>query len=94
MTQPPADRGKPAPKPGRKADNTKVIDTITGPNLRVSDNLIQAVAIGVFLLLGVAGGAIYDASQPAAWIIGGLIGTVVGLIGSGAAIGVYRLFRH
>ena len=94
MAQPPADPRKSASKPGRKADNRKVIDTITGPNLRVGDNLIQAVAIGVFLLLGVAGGAIYDSRQPAAWIIGGLIGTVVGLIGSGAAIGIYRLFRH
>jgi hypothetical protein len=94
MVQPPVDPRQPGPKVGRKSDNRKVTDTITGPNLRVSDNLIQAVAIGAFLLLGVAGGAIYDSRQPATWIIGGLVGTVVGLIGSGAAIGIYRLFRH
>src|SRR5688500_6276834 len=34
-----------------------VTDTVAGPNVRLSDNLLQAAAIGICLLLGAAIGA-------------------------------------
>jgi hypothetical protein len=78
---------------GRK-QRIVVADTITGANLRVRDNVFQAVVIAICLVLGAVGGWLYEPGHAGGLIVGALLGTVLGLIGSGAVLAVYRLFRH
>jgi len=70
-----------------------VTDTIVGPNVRWKDNVFQAVAILVCAALGAL----------AAWLIwkgpgealaGAFAGLVVGLLGSGVFLMLYRAMRH
>ncbi len=77
-------------------DAQRVFDTVTGPNLRVSDNLIQLAAI--------CGGAILCAIIGAVWawmtqnhpmvgvLVGGFAGVVLSLFLSGAILGLVRFF--
>jgi hypothetical protein len=71
-----------------------VFDTVTGPNVRLKDNLIQLLCCVVGAAIGGGIGAYYAPSdQPS---IGILIGVVGGLVAalflSGAVIGVIRFF--
>ena len=86
--------------PERGSDNSvsndaqRVFDTVTGPNLRVSDNLIQLAAI--------CGGGILCAIIGAIWasmthnppivgiLLGGFAGVVISLFLSGAILGLVR----
>jgi hypothetical protein len=71
-----------------------VFDTVTGPNLRLKDNLIQLAVIIVGTLLGAgigAGWAYRQGSAPlGGLIVGGFIGVVASLLGSGAVLGLIR----
>ncbi|TVS07975.1 MAG: hypothetical protein EA424_29160 [Planctomycetaceae bacterium] len=78
---------------GREAYNV-ISDTVTGVNVRVSDNVFQAIAILVCLALGAGiGAAAFQERVPAA-LVGGFIGLVVGLFGSGIWLMCYRAIRH
>ena len=76
-------------------DAQAVFDTVTGPNLRVSDNLIQLVSIVAGAGLGALIGAVWAwrvGGQPAfGAVVGGFFGVVASLLLSGAVIGVVRL---
>ena len=78
-------------------DAQRVFDTVTGPNLRVSDNLIQAAVIGGGGILGAILGAVWawQSGNPAiaGILVGGFVAVVVSLFISGAVIGLIRL-RH
>ena len=76
---------------GREAYNV-VSDTVTGVNLRMSDNCFQAVFIFASLLIGAVVGAFV--SFPEGIVIGGFIGVVAGLLLSGAGLMVFRATRH
>jgi hypothetical protein len=92
---------------GRETWNI-VTDTVAGPNVRARDNLYQALVIGVCLLIGAVVGAvialIYLADPQNEFgvagragigaTLGGLLGLIVGVIGSGGFLAVYRLIRH
>ena len=78
---------------GREAYNV-VADTVTGANLRLKDNVLQAVVIAVCLVLGGIGGALIVDDRALGAIAGALIGLLVGLFGSGVFIMVYRALRH
>ena len=92
---------------GRKTWNI-VTDTVTGPNVRAKDNLYQALVVGACLLIGAAVGAViamiyladpqneFGAAGKAGIGagLGGLLGLIVGVIGSGGFLAVYRLIRH
>ena len=67
-------------------------DTISGPNLRKRDNVFQAIFIGVCLLIAVPAGAIFGGIGGA--LAGALGALIVGVILSGAILGVYRAVRH
>jgi transcription elongation factor Elf1 len=71
-----------------------VTDTVTGVNVRWRDNVIQAAAIGVCILLGIPIGALVVPERVPGAIAGGLIGMVVGLFGSGIFLMVFRLICH
>jgi hypothetical protein len=71
-----------------------VSDTIVGPNTRWSDNVYQAIAIVVCLVLGAAIGAFSLTDRAAGALVGGFIGLLVGLFGSGIFLMIYRAVRH
>jgi len=71
-----------------------VTDTVAGPNLRLSDNLFQGVAILVCLLLGAGIGFLVMTDGLTGALLGGFIGLLTGLFGSGIFLMVYRAVKH
>ncbi len=71
-----------------------VTDLVIGPNVRWRDNLYQAIAILICLVLGVGLGALSVADRIPGALIGGLIGLMVGLFGSGIFLMMYRALAH
>lgn len=82
---------RPRDTSGREAYNV-VTDTLTGPNLRRRDNLLQAAFIGVCLLIAVPIGAFFGGCGGA--LLAVLAALIVGVIVSGAFLGIYRAVRH
>jgi hypothetical protein len=78
---------------GRQVYNM-VTDTVTGPNVRLKDNLYQGLAILVCLILGALIGWLAVAEKPLGALIGAALGLVVGLFGSGVFLMVYRAIMH
>ncbi len=79
----------------RGADPTYnlLADKIGGvPNLRKKDNLYQAAAIGVFLIVGVVVGGVLG-EWPQGVLVGGLAGLIGGTLISGAVLTVIGLCR-
>lgn len=102
QTHPP----QPAPAPtdggdsGRAAYNV-VSDTVTGLNVRMSDNLLQAGMIAASVVIFAVVGAVVvalksDAEIPwyAGAFGGAVAGLVIGLVGSGVFLMIYRAVRH
>jgi hypothetical protein len=95
----------PAPwtPPERRSDNPipddaqRIFDTVTGPNLRVSDNLIQLAAIcGGGILCAIIGAVWARMTQNpplAGVLLGGLAGIVISLFLSGAILGLVRFVK-
>ena len=71
-----------------------VTDTVGGPNVRLKDNLYQGLAILVCLVLGAVIGAIVASDHIPGALVGGFIGILVGLFGSGIFLMIYRAVRH
>lgn len=71
-----------------------VSDTATGVNVRADDNLFQAAAIGIGLLLGAGIGYFCTRDGVTGAILGGFIGLLVGLFGSGIFLMIYRAIMH
>jgi hypothetical protein len=71
-----------------------VSDTVTGVNVRLRDNLIQAGVIFGCLVLGAVVGALVVEERGPGAVAGGLIGLVVGLFGSGIGLMIYRAVMH
>jgi uncharacterized membrane protein YedE/YeeE len=71
-----------------------VTDTVTGPNVRLKDNLLQGLVIFVCLVLGAVIGAIVVADHVPGALVGGFIGVLVGLFGSGIFLMIFRAARH
>jgi hypothetical protein len=90
-----ADDEQNAPPPSRGADATYnlLADKIGGvPNVRKKDNLYQAAAIGVFLIVGVVVGGLLG-EWPQGVLLGGLAGLIAGTLISGAVLTVIGLCR-
>ncbi len=78
-----------------------VTDTVTGVNVRWSDNKFQAVFVFVSIVLASLVGAVLaalNARWNLPWYGGGLIGSfagmVVGIFASGVFLMFYRAVRH
>jgi hypothetical protein len=96
MSKPPPWRPASSRPDNSDADEAqRIFDTVTGPNLRASDNLIQAMAIcGGGTLCAIIGAlwAWQTHSPPLPGIlVGGFAGVVISLFLSGAIIGIVRL---
>jgi hypothetical protein len=92
----PYDAPQETPKPSisdREAYNL-VTDTVAGPNVRLKDNLFQAVAIFVSLLLGAGIGALVASDLATGIVFGGFLGLLVGLFGSGIVLMIFRAVQH
>lgn len=72
----------------------RIFDTVTGPNLRLKDNLIQLATIAVGTAIGAGAGAYYARSQGGdpvfGAIVGGFAGVLLSLFLSGIVIGLVR----
>lgn len=93
--KPPFEPGQPAP--GIGADEQRVFDTVTGPNLRMKDNLIQGLAILGGIVAGAVAGVIVQLArgQTGDSVVGGAIGggfagLLLATFLSGTIIGVVR----
>lgn len=78
-----------------------VVDTVTGVNARWSDNLFQAVFVGVSVALIALIGAVLALLNPSwklPWfggaLLGGFAGLVFGVLASGFYLMLYRASRH
>lgn len=81
------------PITGRQVYNL-VTDTVGGPNVRLKDNLYQGVSILVCLLLGVGIGFLVLTDRLMGSLLGGFLGLLVGLFGSGIFLMIYRAIKH
>ena len=86
--------------PARAGYNV-VSDTLTGVNVRKSDNLLQAKVVFVSMLLVAALGAALAALNvewELPWyggaLIGAFVGLVIGIFASGIFLMIYRAIRH
>lgn len=87
------------PKPPKKEPNAYnvVTDVATGPNIRLKDNLFQAIFILASIAIGAVAGAIMMPADPGPGlgaIVGGIAGLIAGALISGGFLMVYRLFKH
>jgi len=71
-----------------------VTDTVTGPNIRLRDNLIQGAAIAAGLVLGAVIGAIVIPDPLVGLCVGGFLGALVSLFVSGGILLVFRAVKH
>ena len=71
-----------------------VSDTVVGANFRMKDNVFQAIAIFVCLCVGAITGAIAVEERMMGALVGGFVGVLVGLFGSGIFLMVYRAIMH
>jgi len=79
--------------PGGDPTYNLLADKIGGvPNVRKKDNLYQAAAIGVFLIVGVVVGG-FLGEWPEGVLLGGLAGLIAGTLISGAVLTVIGLCR-
>lgn len=90
------DGGAEMPAPDLTARQTYnvVTDTITGPNIRLRDNLIQAVIIALCLILGAVIGAVAVEDRGPGALVGAFCGLLIGLFGSGFFLMIYRTVLH
>jgi hypothetical protein len=93
--QPPASAGMPSAESQRANQNYNLVsDTVTGVNVRLRDNVVQALAILVCLLLGAAIGALVAGEIVPGVLLGGFVGMLVGLFSSGIFLMIYRAVLH
>jgi uncharacterized membrane protein YeaQ/YmgE (transglycosylase-associated protein family) len=89
----PSPETHPHPLTGRQAYNL-MTDTAAGPNLRWRDNLFQAMVILMCLVIGAAVGPWMMADRLLGALVGGFVGLLAGLFGSGIVLMIYRAIRH
>jgi hypothetical protein len=74
-----------------------IADVAVGPNLRVKDNLFQALFILASIAIAAGIGAFVapeDIGPGWGAAMGGIVGLIAGALISGGILMVYRLFRH
>lgn len=92
---------EPAGPSAERAAYNVVSDTVTGLNVRKSDNAFQARFIAASVLLAAGIAAVLASLNPSwnlPWYGGALIGSFAGLVGglflSGIALMIYRAVQH
>jgi hypothetical protein len=79
------------PAAGELGEAQKVFDTVTGPNVRLKDNLIQFACVVVGAVAGALLGGKYGPAGGGV-VIGIVLGLFVSLVLSGVVIGIVRFF--
>ncbi len=77
-----------------REEHDAVSDLVIGFNLRVSDNVIQALTILICVAIGAGIGALGFEQRLFAGLAGAFIGLVLGLLGSGLVMAIYQAWRH
>ena len=77
---------------GREVYNV-VTDTVAGPNMRLLDNLGQAIAILLSVIVGAVVGWLV-AGNPIGAVLGVLAGLTGGVLISGTVLMIVRAIRH
>lgn len=86
---------KRSPKPRKEPGAYEIVtDVAIGPNIRVKDNVFQAVFIAACLVIAITTMFILTGSWLVSLLFGGLAGLVGGALLSGGFLMVYRLFKH
>lgn len=83
--------------PAPRADGQSTYDVMQDkvglvPNVRLKDNLMQAAATGIGVLLGVVIGGLAGGGQGA--LVGALVGLIIGGLGSGFVLMIMGLMRR
>jgi hypothetical protein len=81
------------PMSGQETYNL-ITDTVTGPNVRLRDNLYQGLAVLVGAIVGAAIGYFQTTDRILGSMIGLIAGLMIGLLGSGLFLMIYRGVRH
>ena len=87
--------------PVRRVAHSVLSDSITGLNVRESDNRLQGFVVVVSVLVAAAIGAVL-AAMNAQWelpwysgaVMGGFAGSFIGIIASGIYLMIYRAIRN
>lgn len=86
------------PKPRREPSAYEVVtDVALGPNIRVKDNLFQALFILASIAIAAGIGAFVAPEEIGpGWgaAMGAIVGLIAGALISGGFLMVYRLFKH
>lgn len=87
------------PTPPKEEPNVYniVTDVAAGPNVRLKDNLFQAVFILASIAIAAGIGAFVAPEEVGpGWgaAMGGIVGLIAGALLSGGILMVYRLFKH
>jgi len=94
---PPLPGNTPAPPNDEPSAYNVVTDVAAGPNLRLKDNLFQAIFILVSIAIAAGAGAFIARADPGpavGAILGGILGLIGGTLLSGGFLMIYRLFKH
>jgi len=78
---------------GREVYNV-VTDTVAGPNMRLLDNLGQAIAILLSVIVGAVVGWLVAGGNPIGAVLGVLAGLIGGVLISGTVLMIVRAVRH
>ncbi|GAB5404582.1 MAG: hypothetical protein Aurels2KO_28130 [Aureliella sp.] len=88
-------------QPAAKESYNIVADTVTGVNVRWSDNKFQAIFVFVSIVIALLFGAILALLNPRwnlPWyggaLVGSFLGLVFGILASGVFLMFYRAARH
>ena len=87
---PQIEKAEPKKRLSSKETYNVVSDTVVGVNVRAKDNLIQGSIILVTVIIGLVIGHMYGGFL----LLGGLGGLIVGFLGSGIFLMIYRAVKH
>ena len=71
-----------------------ITDTVAGPNVRLKDNLFQAVSAIVGGIIGALIGLVAIGGPIAGLLVGGVLGVIGGVFISGFVLMIYRAVMH
>ena len=87
---PQIEKKEPKERLSSKETYNVVSDTVVGLNIRKKDNLIQGIIILVAIIIGLVTGQMYGGFL----MLGGLGGLIIGFLGSGIFLMIYRAVKH
>ena len=85
-------------QPSSQESYNTFTDTVTGPNVRLKDNVFQGLCVLAGMILGVGIGALvalqYAFSVLVGCLVGGAGGLLLSVLASGFILMIYRAIKH